>query len=101
MGFKKLYGPEISRYLPCMLQFFGQFLDNLRRVFIFSNYIMEIHHRIGPFEKVQLLMPDFLKSFSLWTIRKKEHNEREFKRQIIYGILGLLKKSSKTREAFI
>ena len=32
---QKLYGPEISQYLPCMLQF----LDNLWRLFIFYNYI--------------------------------------------------------------
>ena len=32
---------------------------------------------------------------------KEDYNEREFKRQIIYGILDLLKKSSKTREAAI
>ena len=30
---------------------------------------------------------------------KEDHNEREFKRQIIYWILDLLKKPSKTREA--
>ena len=39
-GIQKLYGPEISRFLPCMLQF----LDNLRRLFIFSNYIGKIGH---------------------------------------------------------
>ena len=32
---QKLYRPEISRFLPSMLQF----LDNLRRHFIFFNYI--------------------------------------------------------------
>ena len=35
-----LYGPKISRFLPCMLQY----LDNLRWLFIFSNYIGEIDH---------------------------------------------------------
>ena len=30
---QKLYGPEISQFLPCMLQF----LTNLRRIFILSN----------------------------------------------------------------
>ena len=39
---QKLYGPEISQFLPCMLQF----LDNLWRVSIFSNYIGEIDHFI-------------------------------------------------------
>ena len=34
---QKLYGPEISRYSPCMLQFLG----NIRRLLIFSNYIEE------------------------------------------------------------
>ena len=32
--------PEISQFLPFMLQF----LDNLWRLFIFSNYIWEIDH---------------------------------------------------------
>ena len=38
--FQKLYGPEISRFLPCMLQV----LDSLRQLFIFSNYIGETDH---------------------------------------------------------
>ena len=33
VDFQKLHGPEISPFLPCILQF----LDNLRRLFIFSN----------------------------------------------------------------
>ena len=33
-----LYGPEISQYVPCMLQF----SDNLWRFFIYYNYIAEI-----------------------------------------------------------
>ena len=37
---QKLLGPEISQFLPCMLQF----LDNLWRLIIFSNYIGEINH---------------------------------------------------------
>ena len=36
-GAQKIYRPEISRFLPCMLHF----LDNLRRFFIFSNCIRE------------------------------------------------------------
>ena len=40
MGVQKLYGVEISRFLPCMLQF----SDNLQRLFIFSNYIRKIDH---------------------------------------------------------
>ena len=39
-GIEKLNGPEISRFLPCMLQF----LDNVRRLSIFSNYIGKIDH---------------------------------------------------------
>ena len=35
---QKLNGPEISKFLPRMLQV----LDNLRQLFIFSNYIGEI-----------------------------------------------------------
>ena len=38
--FQKLYGPEISRLLPRMLQFF----ENFWQLFIFSNYIREIDH---------------------------------------------------------
>ena len=68
MGVQKLYGPEISRFLPCMLQF----LDNLRRLFIFSKYIRGIDHFT-----LDLLTFDFLKYFTLWAIRKKK--ERDFK----------------------
>ena len=39
-GVQKLCGPEISRFLPCILQF----LDNLWWLFIFSNYTWEIDH---------------------------------------------------------
>ena len=39
-GVQKLYGPEISQFLPCVLQV----LDNLRQLFISSNYIGEIDH---------------------------------------------------------
>ena len=39
-GVQKLCGPEISRFLPCVLQF----LDNLWWLFIFSNYTWEIDH---------------------------------------------------------
>ena len=37
---QELYGPDISQLLSCMLQF----LDNLWRLFIFSNYVGEIDH---------------------------------------------------------
>ena len=39
-GSQKLYGPEISQFLPCILQV----LDNLRQLFIFSNCIGEMEH---------------------------------------------------------
>ena len=54
-GVQKLYGPETLRFLPCMLQF----LDNIRRLFIFSNC------------RIQQFMMDRLKSFLLGTIQKK------------------------------
>ena len=37
---QKVYGPEILQFLPRM----PEFLDNLWRVFTFSNYIEEIDH---------------------------------------------------------
>ena len=40
IGVQKLYGPEIAQFLPCMVLF----LDNLRRLSIFSNYLREIDH---------------------------------------------------------
>ena len=40
MGVQKLCGPEIARFLPCMVLF----LDNLRWLSIFSNYIREIDY---------------------------------------------------------
>ena len=39
MGVQKSYRPEMSRFFQCMLHF----LDNLRWIFIFSNYMREIH----------------------------------------------------------
>ena len=55
MGVQRLYGPKISRFLPCMLQY----LDNLWQLFIFSSYLKEIDH-----SKVRYLTLDLLKSFS-------------------------------------
>ena len=34
-GAQKSYGPEIARFLTCKLQF----LENLRQLFIFANYV--------------------------------------------------------------
>ena len=62
-GVQKLYGIDISRFLPCILQI----LDNLRRLFIFSNYSIQI----GPSKKFRYLTLDIMKSFLLWTIRRK------------------------------
>ena len=87
----------MSQFLPFMLQF----LDNLWRLFIFSSYIGEIDHftldltkgpirNVGPSEK-----------FLFVEHPKENHNEREFKRQIIGEILDQPRKSSKTREASI
>ena len=39
-GVQKLYRPEISRFLPCVLPV----LPNLRELLIFSNYIGETDH---------------------------------------------------------
>ena len=61
MAVQKICEPEIARLLPCMVLF----LENLRRLSIFSNYIREIDH-LDP--------------------------EREYKRLIMGGILDLMKK---------
>ena len=47
MGAQKLYGPKISRFSPCILQFLG----NKQQLLIFSNYI-------GDFSLDSLKMPD-------------------------------------------
>ena len=39
-SFLQVFRPELSRFLPHLLQF----LDNLRRPLIFSNYIGEVDH---------------------------------------------------------
>ena len=66
-GVQKFYGPEILRFLLCMLQF----LDNLRQVCIFSNCIREIITSCWTFCKDPILNPGPSESFSFWTIRKK------------------------------
>ena len=67
---------------------------------IFGQFTVAFHffqlHRgnrslhVGPSGKVRYLTLDLLKSLLLWTIH---HNEREFKRLIIGGILDQLQKS--------
>ena len=64
---QKLYGTEISQFLPCMLQI----LDNLWRFFTFFNNRVNKSFYVEPSEKVRYLTLGVLKSFFLWTIRKK------------------------------
>ena len=66
---------------------------------IFSNYIGEIYH--FTFWKAPILNAGPSEEFLFVCHPKEDHNEREFKPQIIAGILNLPKKSSKTREASI
>ena len=66
-GVQKLYGPEITPFLPRMLQF----LENLRRRFIFSNHILETEFRLDLLESSNTLALELLTSFSLCIIRKK------------------------------
>ena len=93
-GVQKLRGPEVSRFLPCL----QQFLDKLRWLFIFSNCIREIDHFTLDLRYLTL---DLLKIFSLWIIRKKTTMNKSLNARLQVGILDLLKKSSKTREASI
>ena len=61
---QKLYGLEVSRFVPCMLQV----LDSFRQLFIFSNYIGKIDHfTLG----LLTLSLHLLKSFLLWIIQTK------------------------------
>ena len=96
-GVQEIYGPEISQFLPCMLQF----LDNLRWHFTFSSYIGEIDHFRLTFSKGPILSPGHSEMFLIMDHPTEDLNEQEFKRQIINGILGLIKKSPKTLEASI
>ena len=60
MDVQKLWEPEISPLLQCMLQF----LNNLWWLYIFSKYIEEIDITyVGPSEKFQYLFLDLWKSF--------------------------------------
>ena len=90
MGVQKLNGPEISRFLPCMLQF----LNSSRQLFIFSNYIREIDHfMLDLLERSDPILNSGLSEKTLIVdYPKEDHNEREFKRQIIGGIPDPLKK---------
>ena len=67
-GVQKLYGPEISRFLPCMVQV----LVNLCQLFIFSNYIEEIDHfTLDLLKSSTTYRWTFEKFFLLRTSRKK------------------------------
>ena len=65
-GLYKVYGAEISQFLPCRLQI----LDNLQWLFIFSNYIVEINHFTLD-KSDRYLTPDLPRSFILWSIQRK------------------------------
>ena len=69
-----------------------QFLDNLWRLFIFSNY----KRKIGHFTLDLVKRSDTSEKFLIVDHSKEDHSEREFKCQAIGGILELPKKSSKT-----
>ena len=70
-GVQKLYGPEISRFLPCMLQF----LDNLRRIFIYSNYTGEIACFTLDFLKSLILNAGPSEKFFIVNHPKENHND--------------------------
>ena len=75
-GVQEIYGPEISQFLPCMLQF----LDNLRWHFTFSSYIGEIDHFRLTFSKGPILSPGHSEMFLIMDHPTEDLNEQEFKR---------------------
>ena len=89
---QKLCGPEISQFLPCMLQF----LDSLWRL---------LHREIDHFT-LDLLNSPILNAgpsekFLFVDYPKEDLKEREFNPYNLGGIPDLPKKPSKTREASI
>ena len=76
MGVQKLHGPEISRFSPYMLQF----LDNLRWLFILSNYIREIDHFTHDLPKRSILNAGPSEKFLIVDHPKEDHSEQKFKR---------------------
>ena len=101
---QKLHGPEISQFLPCMLQF----LDNLGALpfFLSTQGNRSVHVRSS--EKVRyltldrpILNPGPSERFLFVDHPKENPNEREFEPQIINEISDLPKTSCKTREASI
>ena len=75
-----------------------EFLNNLWWPFIF----LELHRnrslQVGPSEKVRHLKPRSSENFLIVDHPQEDHNEQEFKRLIIGGILDQMESSSKTRE---
>ena len=71
-----LYGPEISQFLPCMVQF----LDNLWRLSIFSNYIGEIDQFTLDLREDLILNAGNSERFLIVDHRKEGCNEQDFKR---------------------
>ena len=67
-----------------------QFLDNLWRLFIFSDCIREIDHFTLDFLKRSSNNGGPSEKFLIVDHPKEDHNEREFKHLIIDGILDLL-----------
>ena len=73
-----------------------QFLNNLWRLFIFSNYIEVEHFKLDLLKRYDAGASE---NFLIVNHPKEDHNEHQFKRSIIDGILDQLGKSSKTKEA--
>ena len=74
--FRNHTGPEISQFLPCVLQF----LDNLWRLFIFFfNYMGEIDHFTWTFWKGPTLNTGPSEKFLFVDHPKEHYKEREFK----------------------
>ena len=75
MSVKKLHGPEMSWFLLCVLQF----LDNLRRLFIFlTTYEDKITSR-WTFWKGPILNAGPCEKFLVAEHGKEDHNEQDFK----------------------
>ena len=83
MGVSKIQGPEILRFLPCMLQF----LDNFLWFFIFCKYIRNINTSLHVRPSEKFLIVNDPKE----TTMNKSLN-------VVGGILDLLKSFFKIRE---
>ena len=76
MSAQKLYGPEIPRFSPCMVQF----LDNIQRLLIFSNYTGEIDYFWLDFLKMCNINAGPSVNFLFVDHIKDDHNEQELNR---------------------